>query len=128
MASGGLNYGSETNLASAQAVANGADLTTAAVDLSGKIAARVGIKCVYGGTATQGLVVHVLGLVAGSDYEAEADEVWQVALAYSVSGTHRRVLSVLAQDYEAFKVLVTNDSGASVTVTIDVALATLDMS
>lgn len=118
--------GTYSPLVNAQAVATGADHTSAtAISLNNKLAAKVGITVAYGGTATQGVKVYVLGLVDGTNYEAEADGPWGFEMPYTVSATHRRQFVVPASLHDSFKILVTNDSGGSVTVDVDYDTATV---
>lgn len=116
--------GTYTALVNAQAIADTADNTSAAVSLDGKLAAKVGVTVAYGATASEGVKVYVLGLVDGTNYETEADKPWGFKMPATVSTTHRRVFTIPASLYDSFKILITNDSGASVTVDVDYDTAT----
>lgn len=109
-----LTWTAETD---GQAIATGADHTTGAISNDAKLDTEVAIQVAYGATASQGVKVYVLREGA-SDYEAEADNPWGFEMPYSTSTTHRRTFTVPAS-IGRFKVLLTNDSGASVTADVD---------
>lgn len=116
--------GTYTPLVDAQAVADAGDHTSVAVSLDGKLAAKIGVTVAYGATVNQGVKVYVLGLVDGTNYEGEADSPWGFEMPATVSTTHRRVFTIPAGLHDSFKILVTNDSGAQVTVDVDYDTAT----
>lgn len=123
--SGEYNWsGAYTALVNAAAVANGGDNTSAAVSLDGKLALKIGITVAYGATASQGVKIYVLGLVDGTNYEAEADLPWGFDMPYTVSTTHRRTFVIPAGMHDSIKILATNDSGASITLDVDYDTAT----
>jgi len=110
----------------ASAVANAAVATTAAITNDGKIATEISVTVVYGATATAGLIVYLLRDVDGTNYEAVADKPWGFEMERAVSATYRRVFAVSAGEMDNFKVHVTNNSGASVTVTVRTRQGTFD--
>jgi hypothetical protein len=113
---------STTSIA-ASSVTNTSTATTAAISLDQKIACQISVACAYGGTATEGLKVYLLADSNSTD-EAVADVPARAyQLPYSTSTTYRRVYSIPATDYSSFKVHVTNNSGATVTVTVTYKLA-----
>ncbi len=101
----------------ASAVANAGTATTAAVSNDLKLDTEVSIEAAYGGTATEGIKVYILRDVDGTNYEAVADGPYGFEMPRTASTTHRRTLTVPAA-ISNFKVHVTNNSGASVTVTV----------
>lgn len=108
-----------TSLA-ASTVTNGSAGTTAAIDCDGKSSLEVSISCVYGGTANNGLKVFILRMIDDTPtYEAQADIPQGVELAYSISGTHRKAFTIDCRLISKCKIEVQNDSGASVTVTVN---------
>ena len=102
----------------ATAVANASSATSAAISNDGKLATEVAITIAYGATATTGVVVSILRDVDGTNYEVAADLPWRFSLPFTVSTTHRRTITVPG-DIARFKVMVSNDSGASVTADVD---------
>ena len=101
----------------ADVIANAGDLTSDAISNDSKLDTEVAVQIAYGATASQGVKVYVLREGA-SAYEAEADNPWGFAMPYTVSTTHRRTFTVPAS-VGRFKILLTNDSGASVTADVD---------
>jgi len=116
--------GTYTALVDGQAVANGGSHTSGAVSNDGKLATKVGVSVAYGGTASEGVEVRLLGLIDGTNYEAEGDAPWGFTMPFSTSTTHRRTFVVPAWVEDDFKILVTNDSGASITLDVDYDQAT----
>lgn len=116
--------GTYTALIDAASVSDGSDNISSAVSLDDKLAAKVGVTVAYGATANEGVKVYVLGLVDGTNYEAEGDDPWGFVMPYSASTTHRRVFTIPASVHDSFQILVTNDSGANVTVDVDYDTAT----
>jgi len=114
-------YTAEVN---AQSVADAGDHTSGAISNDGKLATKVGITVAYGGTANEGVKVFVLGLVDGTNYEAEADDPWGFEMPFSTATTHRRTFVVPAGVHDSFKILATNDSGAQITLDVDYDQAT----
>lgn len=110
-----LTWTAETD---AQAIADAADHTSGAISNDTKLATEVAITIAYGATATEGVKVYLLREVDAS-YEAEGDDPWGFEMPSSVSTTHRRTFTVPASTAARFKILITNDSGASVTADID---------
>lgn len=112
-----------TSIASSS-ITTGSNATTAAIALDGAISCLVSVSIAYGGTATEGAKVYILSDTDGTNYEAVADNPARVyQLPYSTSTTYRRTFAIPATDYDDFKVHVTNDSGATVTATVDYKLA-----
>ncbi len=113
-----------TSIASS-AVSNGGSATTGAISLDGAIACDISIECAYGGTATEGLKVYILRDIDGANFESIDDNPYGFSLAYAASVTRRKGFSVPAQGLSAFKVLLVNDAGASVTATVRYKLSTV---
>lgn len=115
----------DTNLS----ISTGSDDTSDALSLDGKVAAELSVKAVYAaGSPTQGLKVHILRDTDGTNYEAEADLPFSFSLPYSGGGTHPRTFSLDAARVSAFKVLLTNDSGVTVTATTKIRYAVIGSS
>jgi hypothetical protein len=129
MATGGFNWDSAwaNTSVNASAIANGANLTTsAAISNDNKAATEVGVTVTYGATATQGVVVELLRDVDGTNFEASTDGPFGFSMLFSTSTAYRRTFTVLGENVSAFKVKITNNSGASVTATIQTKQATFD--
>lgn len=109
-----LTWTADTN---AQAVADAASHTSGAISNDTNLATEVAIQVAYGATATEGVKVYV-AREGASAYEVVADNPWGFEMPATVSTTHRRTFTV-SGDIARFKVIVTNDSGASVTLDID---------
>lgn len=106
-----------TALVDAQSIADAADHNGGAISNDTKLDTEVAIKVAYGATANEGVKVYILR-EGDTDYEAEGDDPWGFEMPYSVSTTHRRTITVPAE-IARFEVLLTNDSGASVTADVD---------
>lgn len=116
-----------TTSISAATITNGSSSTTAAISNDNKIATEISVTVTYGGTASKGLEVYVLGDVDGTNYEAVADGPWGIEMKKSTSTTYRARFMVSALDYSSFKVHLVNGTGASVTaVTVRYRQATFD--
>lgn len=102
----------------AETISDGGSYTSGAISLDEYLGAIVSIICDYGGTADEGIKVYVAGEGGDGTYEAVADEPFGIQLPATVSTTHRDRLVVDARNYASFKIIVTNDSGASVDVDI----------
>lgn len=98
-------------------VANAATATTAAISNDLKLDTEVSVEILYGATVNEGVKVYVLRDVDGTNYEAIADGAWGFEMAKTVSGTNRRTFTVPAQ-ISNFKIIVSNNTGASVTATV----------
>lgn len=109
--------GSWTTLAGSQAIADASTHTTAAVSNDTKLAREISVACAYGATATEGIKVYILRDIDGTNYEAVVDNPWGFEMPKTVSTTHRRTFTVPGT-ISKFKVHITNDSGAQVTVDI----------
>lgn len=64
------------------------------------------------------MIAYVLKDVNGTDFEGEDDKPWGVRLEYSASNTRRKTFFVPGDEVSSFKIMLTNDSGASVTATV----------
>lgn len=104
----------------ASTVTNTSSATTAAIDNSSHAGTEVSVTVAYGGTATQGLVVNVLRMVDDTPTfeSATTDACFGFSIPYSTSTTFHRVFSVSSDRISKFKVFVSNNTGASVTVTV----------
>lgn len=95
--------------------------TTAAISLDLKVACLVSVDIDYGsGTTTEGVKVYILSDINATDYEVVGDlpaRVYQ--LPHAASTTYRRTFAIPATDYDDFKVTVENNSGVTVTATVD---------
>lgn len=102
----------------ASALANAGSLTTAALSNDQKTATEVSVEIAYGGTVNEGVKVYVLRDVDGTNFEAVADLPYGFELPRAASTTFRRSFTVPAGEVSAFKIHLTNNSGASVTATV----------
>lgn len=103
----------------ASTVTDGSSATTSsAISNDTKSATEVSITVAYGATANEGIVVTVLRDVDGTNFEAVADLPWGMAMPFDISTTFRRTFTISAEKVSSFKVRVSNDSGASVTVSV----------
>lgn len=110
-------------------ISTGADDTSDAISLDGKVAAELSVKAVYAaGSPSQGLKAHILRDADGTNYEAEADLPFSFSLPYSSGGTYRRTFSLDAARIGRFKLLLTNDSGVTVTATTKIRYAVIGSS
>jgi hypothetical protein len=98
-------------------IATGATDTGDAITLDGKSSVQVAVECAYGGTATQGLKVFILGDYDGTNYQVAAS-VPSVEVAYATSSTRTLIIPVSGFEMSKFKVHLTNDSGATVTTEV----------
>lgn len=121
MGSYGINRDVEswqTTSLNGSTITNGSESATGAIALDGYLGVEVSVEVAYGGTASAGVQVHILGDIDGTNYEARADLPHGFEMPKTTSTTFRRRFKVSAQDYANFKVNVYNPSGASVTVTV----------
>ena len=105
------------------AITDTSTATTAEIDNDNKLVTNVSVTIVYGGTATEGVIVRILQDVDGTNSESD-DGAWAIEMPFSVSGTERKVLQVNGE-VAKFKVKLTNDSGATVTATVKTKQATV---
>ena len=101
----------------ASAIANAGSATTGEISNDGKSGTEIAIEIAYGSTATEGVKVYILRECNGS-YEAAADNPYGFEMPKTVSTTHRRVITLDGLTFRKFKILITNNSGASVTATV----------
>lgn len=112
---------------SAQSVNNAATATsTNEISNDDKIATEVSVACTYGATASQGLKVYVFGSIDGSTWENVASGAWGFEMQKATSTALYARFMVSALDYSSFKIHVTNNTGATVTVTVKTRQATFD--
>ena len=122
--SGELDFAALSQIITAQAISDAGSFTLGtAISNDVTLGTEITVACAYGGTATEGIIVYVVGDIDGTNFEAVADRPWGIRLAYSVSTTHRRRFFVPPW-VRNFKLIITNDSGASVTVNAWKAVAT----
>jgi hypothetical protein len=128
MAVSGVNWDTAwtTSSINGSAVSNAGSANTAAIDNDGKWATEVSVQVAYGATASQGLRVFVDRDIDGTNYETGGSKPWGFEMPKAVSTTFYRTFTVQASEVSKFRVRVTNDSGASVTVTVRTRQATLD--
>lgn len=115
-----------TGLSGASVANAGTATSTNEISNDDKIATEVSVECVYGATASQGLKVYVLGSIDGTNFETVASGAWGFEMQRATSSTYRTRFMVSALDYSSFKIHVTNNSGATVTVTVRTRQATFD--
>lgn len=114
-----------TSIASSSISDGGSATTTSAIDQSGNTATEVFVEIAYGATVNEGAFVYVLKEKAGGGaYEDIDDDPYGFEMPSAVSSTRNRALPVPGVVANSFKILVTNDSGASVTATVDYKQAT----
>lgn len=101
----------------ASSINNGADAETAAISQLTAFQTEVTVAVTYGGTATQGVDVHVLRNVDGTTYEAVTDDTFVAQMPYATSALRSFVFTVPGE-VSQFKVLLSNDAGAAVTATV----------
>jgi hypothetical protein len=109
-----------TSIASST-ITNTSNSTTSSISNSGKIGTEVSVTIAYGGTATQGVIVNVLRMVDdGPTYESAANDApWGFSMPYAISTTFHRTFNVAGDRASKFEVYLSNNSGASVTATVD---------
>lgn len=108
----------QTTSINGSTISNSAESNTGAISLDDYLGVEVSVEIAYGGTASAGVQVHVLGDIDGTNYEARADLPYGFEMPRATSTTFRRRFSLSAQDYANFKVNVYNPSGASITATV----------
>jgi hypothetical protein len=113
----------------ASTITNTSTSTTAAINNSGKVATEISVTIAYGGTANQGAIVNVLRMVDDTPtYESGAnDAAWGFAMPYAISTTYHRTFTVSAEKASKFEVYVSNNSGASVTATVNFKQMTISI-
>lgn len=101
-------------------VTNGSSATTGAIDNNNKAGTEVTVTIAYGSPANSGVIVSVLRIINGTPtYESGANDTpWSFALNYNASSTYNRAFTVPADRVSKFEVYVSNNSGASVTATV----------
>ncbi|OGT57692.1 MAG: hypothetical protein A3E01_02840 [Gammaproteobacteria bacterium RIFCSPHIGHO2_12_FULL_63_22] len=108
----------------ASSIANTATDTTG--EISGDAASiEFGFQIVYGGTATQGVKAYLLHH-SGTAYQDVSDNPPAIELPYSVSGTHDFSWTVTGLAAGKYKVHLTNNSGATVTATVNYRTSTVN--
>jgi hypothetical protein len=118
-----------TSIASST-ITNTSSSTTASISNSGKVGTEVSVTIAYGGTATQGVIVNVLRMVDDTPtYEsATNDAPWGFTMPYAISTTYHRTFNVPGDRVSKFEVYISNNSGASVTATVDTKQFTVSIS
>jgi len=122
-----LDYSSETDI-DAVAVADAASLTSDEFSLDNLAACEIGVTTVEDNTgACDGdVVIHLLGKGA-TDWQAYTDDPVQVERIDQVQNTTKHAnFFVSAEGMGSFKVLVYNDCGQEVAVSIKIRTATFD--
>lgn len=109
----------------ASSITNTGTATTAAISNDGKSATEIAVTVAYGTTANQGVDVYILRDVNGT-YEAVADRPFGFQMAYGVSTTFHRTITVMADRVSQFKVFVFNQTGATVTATVNFKQAVVE--
>lgn len=110
--------GTWTALVNAQAISDAGSNTSTAVSNDTKLGTEIGVTCAYGATATEGLKVYIAAEIDGTNYETVNDVPMFISLEYAVSATRYKRFWVPGSTGD-FKIICTNDSGASVTVDVD---------
>jgi hypothetical protein len=110
------NAWTATSIASSSISNAGSATTSAVISNDGFAATEVAVTVAYG-AATEGVKVYILRDVDGT-YETVNDTPFAFQMPYTTSGTRIKTLLVSGTAVSQFKVKVTNDSGASATVTV----------
>lgn len=100
---------------------------TTAISNDVKIVTEVSVTIAYGGTATEGVKVYLLRDVDGTNYETTNDLPWGFQMPFSTSVTRYRTFTVSGSSISKFKILLSNNSGASVTATVKYKQATVNL-
>lgn len=112
-------WGSDSTTAlNGTSITNGSTNQTDEIQLDGVSTLEVGVECVYGNPANNGLKIYVLKLVKTGTYEAVTDDPIGLEMPYAVSATRRRTFAIDGRMASNIKILAKNDTGATVTVTV----------
>lgn len=132
MATGGFNWGVWADLTYSSgtdiddiAVADEATLTSDAISLDGKAACELSVKAIEDNTgAIDGyLYVHILRETE-TGYQAITDPTWVIPLAVVQNATRELSFSVDPAQVGSCKILVDNDSGQELAITVRIRTAT----
>lgn len=104
--------------------------TSDTLSLDGKAACEISIDTDYSNhpKATGGLFVYILRECGTGDYEAEADGPWGFEMAFTQSGTNRKVFALSGSQFNDFKIHLDWDNSttdAVATTDIDIRYATI---
>ena len=121
-----LDYNAGTDINDI-AVADEATLTSDAIDLDNKAACELSVKAIEDNTgAISGcLYVHVLRETEGG-YQAITDPTWALSLEVVQNATRELSFSIDPGQMGSCKILVDNDSGQELAITIRIRTATFD--
>jgi len=113
----------------ASTVTNTSSATTAAIDNSNHAATEISVTIVYGGTATTGAVVNILRMVDDTPTfeSATNDSPFGFSLPFATSTTFHRSITVAGDRISKFKVYVSNNTGASITATVNYKQSTVQI-
>jgi len=107
-------------------IANGSNNETGAISNDTKTETLISVEVQYGATANESAEVLIQHETDDTpNYEQEADQPTTLAMPVSPSTTHDRVFSIPADSAADFKVGISNDTGASITVTVEFKQATI---
>ncbi|QNN24350.1 hypothetical protein HED60_19420 [Planctomycetales bacterium ZRK34] len=113
-----FNWADSWTLLSTLGISDQGSLSSAAISNDGKIASEVSVTLTYGSTATEGAKVYIIRDIDGTNYEQEQDLPYGFSMPYSTSTTYRRAFTVRGDEASSFKILVTNDTGDSITAVV----------
>ena len=128
MATASVDWAGPSQIITAQSVTNGSTHTTSAIDLDLKHSAAIKIQVQYGGTANADVEAFILRLINGSTYETTSDAPYSRTVGpRATSSTRVAVINLRAADVDDCKLLIRNNSGATVTVDAWVRTSTVSI-
>ena len=116
-----------TSSVNGSTVADGSNVATAAISADEKFATEIVVEVSYGSTVNDSAEVLIQKQTSDTPtYEGEADQPTTLAMPATASTTHSRTFNFPAESASAFKVAVSNDTGAQITVTVRYKQGTLE--
>lgn len=104
---------------SGQAISTGSSYTTNVIALDALAAVEVSIEADYAaGSPTQGLKVYILRELDGTNYQTIDDAPWGWEMPYAGGAERRGAVTIRGDEMGRFKILLSNASGVTVTVTV----------
>lgn len=120
MSTQSFGWGSwNTTSLSGTVIGNGSTATSGVIDNNNQFGTDIGISCTYAtGSPTQGVFVAILETIDGTNYQGVNDNPYGIAMNFSSAGTYFDKVKVHGAQTRQFKVLVQNQSGVQVTVSV----------
>lgn len=87
---------------------------------------RISVEIAYGATANQGIYVYLLPAVDDTNYATVNDAQWSVEMPSATSVTRYFTFAVAGEQVDKFKILLENNTGATVTATLRYKYSTID--